>query len=161
MSAARRTSLQRAFLRPTLFRTGDGPSLHAILIECPPIVVGRQVANPRYAIDTPLDIPTKTECVIQSLTRTTTSSPGSQITLAFSSAAKFPLATPQWVAKGIGAPSFGLGMEGVNARLAHWLIRQAAEGRRPRAIVMADFYEYTGSGTAGLGSLLGALNFVQ
>lgn len=81
--------------------------------------------------------------------------------MAFSSAAKFPLATPQWVAKGIGAPSFGLGMEGVNARLALWVLQQARDRKRPRAIIMADFYEYTGSGEAGLGSLFGAVNYVQ
>lgn len=49
----------------------------------------------------------------------------------------------------------------MNARLALWIIQQARDGKRPRAIVMTDYYEYTGSGEGGLGSLLGAVNFVQ
>jgi 1-phosphatidylinositol phosphodiesterase len=114
-----------------------------------------------YGLDSAMDIPLKAEAVTRFLEHTTSCAPGSQITLAFSSAAKFPLATPQWVAKGVGAPTFGLGIHGVNARLVHWLLQQATQGRRPRAIVMADFYEYTGSGEAGLGALLGAMNYVQ
>lgn len=114
-----------------------------------------------YGIDSAMDIPLKAQELCQFLEPTTTCAPASQITLAFSSAAKFPLATPQWVAKGVGAPTFGLGIHGVNARLVHWLLQQAVLGKRPRAIVMADYYEYTGSGDAGLGGLLGAMNYVQ
>ncbi|BEI87077.1 hypothetical protein CcaverHIS002_0704230 [Cutaneotrichosporon cavernicola] len=82
-----------------------------------------------YGLDSAMDIPLKAEAVTQFLEHTTCCPPGSQISLAFSSAAKFPLATPQ--------------------------------GKRPRAVVMADYYDYTGSGEAGLGALLGAMNYVQ
>ncbi|CAK9782109.1 PLC-like phosphodiesterase [Cutaneotrichosporon oleaginosum] len=114
-----------------------------------------------YGLDSALDIPLKAQAVCEFLAHTTACAPGSQISLAFTSAARFPTATPQWVAKGVGAPTFGLGIHGVNARVVHWLLQQAVMGKRPRAIVMADFYEYTGSGEAGLGSLLGAMNYVK
>ncbi|GMK59996.1 hypothetical protein CspeluHIS016_0902130 [Cutaneotrichosporon spelunceum] len=114
-----------------------------------------------YALDSALDIPLKAEAVTTFLEPTTTCAPASQISIAFASAAKFPFATPQWVAKGVGAPTLGLGIHGVNARVVEWLLRQVVLGRRPRAIVMADFYEYTGSGEAGLGALLAALNYLE
>lgn len=105
-------------------------------------------------------------------------------TMIFTSASKFPAATPAVVAKGDsaggvgsvlsqGAAFFtnltsGAGMsaattagEGVNSRLIRWLLQRAKDGKRPRATIMADFYQEGGSGDAGVSGLLMALNFIN
>jgi len=107
-------------------------------------------------------------------------------TLDFASAAKFPDATPKWVATGsssggiaglIGAGAsifanltgngngnnaskFDSSDVGVNARLVKWLLERAAEGKRPRAVLMLDFYRDNMTDDGNLATLLAALNFV-
>jgi 1-phosphatidylinositol phosphodiesterase len=90
-------------------------------------------------------------------------------TITFTSASNFPLAAPTWIAKGLGPSIWGLGVDGVNARIVRWLLLTAAEGLRPRATVLSDFYrqapgvgEIAGrdAGDKGLASLLVALNFI-
>ncbi|WOO83315.1 1-phosphatidylinositol phosphodiesterase [Vanrija pseudolonga] len=108
-------------------------------------------------------------------------------TLSFATAAKFPQSPPQWMASGSGS---GMGVSkvlgnltslfggggggggdngggnagpqgGVNSRLAYWLLQRAAEGKRPRATIMLDFYRETGGGDAGISELIAALNYIN
>lgn len=48
--------------------------------------------------------------------------------ISFFSAASFPLAVPPAVARGIGWPQLGFGVQGVNARLGSWLLNQLSQG---------------------------------
>jgi len=50
------------------------------------------------------------------------------LSITFFSAASFPLALPPTVATGFGWPDIGLGIEGVNKRLAKWLLNLLTEG---------------------------------
>ncbi|TFK25821.1 PLC-like phosphodiesterase [Coprinopsis marcescibilis] len=50
--------------------------------------------------------------------------PGPQLNITFLSAAGFPLALPPAIAKGFGWPAWHLGIEGVNSRVARWLIEE-------------------------------------
>jgi 1-phosphatidylinositol phosphodiesterase len=81
------------------------------------------------------------------------------LTMVFNTASTFPGAPPQWISCGFGMTSVGLGLEGTNARLTAWLLSKITEGRRPRATVMLDFYQYNG-GESGLAALLVAVNFI-
>jgi len=44
------------------------------------------------------------------------------LSIAFFSAASFPLALPPTIANGLGWPEWGLGIEGVNSRVGRWLL---------------------------------------
>jgi 1-phosphatidylinositol phosphodiesterase len=81
------------------------------------------------------------------------------LTVVFNTASTFPLATPQWVSRGVGATSIGLGLEGTNARLTNWVLRQAQKGLRPRSVIMLDYYQDNG-GASGIAPLLVAVNFI-
>jgi 1-phosphatidylinositol phosphodiesterase len=105
-------------------------------------------------------------------------------TLSYATASKFPDANPRWVATGsgsggmsglIGATSqlfanftgnstkeskMDVSDVGVNARLVKWLLERAAEGKRPRATVLLDFYRDNMRDDANLATLLASLNFV-
>lgn len=48
---------------------------------------------------------------------------------------------------------------GVNARLVKWLLERAAEGKRPRATIMLDFYRDNMKDDGNLATLLASLNF--
>lgn len=75
------------------------------------------------------------------------------LAITYFSAASFPLAPPPTVARGFGWPRFGLGVEGVNARVARWLVDQlsgsnaralrgkADRPQRVRGWALMDFYE--------------------
>jgi hypothetical protein len=109
-------------------------------------------------------------------------------TLSFATAAKFPDANPRWVATGSDsggmAGLLGAGASffanitgnnqtedassrskldtsdvGVNARLVKWLLERAAEGKRPRATIMLDFYRDNMKDDGNLATLLASLNF--
>lgn len=77
------------------------------------------------------------------------------LTISYLSAAAIPLAPPQLLAKGLGWPSIGLGIEGLNSRLTRWLLELMYEGKRIRGIVPIDFYRQEGD----LGALLVAMNY--
>lgn len=46
------------------------------------------------------------------------------LSISFLSASSFPLAFPQTVACGFGWPEWNLGVEGVNSRVAKWILSQ-------------------------------------
>ncbi len=50
---------------------------------------------------------------------------------------------------------------GINARLGAWLLRNAFEGRRPRATIMLDFYRDTGGPDGGMAELIAGLNYIN
>lgn len=112
-----------------------------------------------YGIPSFMSIGEKADSIIKHLEPTLNQSASLPFTVAFTSASTFPSAPPQWVAKGVGATSVGLGMEGVNSRITRWLVNQAAENKHPRATLMVDYYEYNG-GENGLGKLMVAVNFL-
>lgn len=80
------------------------------------------------------------------------------LALTFLSAASFPLALPLTVAKGLGWPRLGLGVEGVNSRFVQWLLNNLAndeettnplldekmvdsQGPRIRGWALMDYYD--------------------
>jgi len=103
----------------------------------------------RYAIPSFLYIPEKvalsTDILIASR-----DSPSQTLSISFFSASSIPLAFPPTVACGLGWPEWGIGFEGVNARVGKWLLDQFAEcgengdvygGPRIRGWALMDFYE--------------------
>jgi 1-phosphatidylinositol phosphodiesterase len=46
--------------------------------------------------------------------------------ITFFSASSFPLAAPPTISQGFGWPSWGMGVEGVNSRVAKWALEQLA-----------------------------------
>ncbi|KAK7449768.1 hypothetical protein VKT23_013243 [Stygiomarasmius scandens] len=96
------------------------------------------------------------------------------LSLTYFSAASFPLATPPTIAQGFGWPKWGLGVEGVNSRVARWvlgvlggeldsIVGRTEEGRtereklkisgdepRIRGWVMLDYYSNPGDGLVPL-----------
>ncbi|KAF5373112.1 hypothetical protein D9758_001527 [Tetrapyrgos nigripes] len=73
-----------------------------------------------YSIPSFLYIPEKFSLAAQNLLSPSDSTP----TLSFSyfSAASFPFSMPPIIAQGFGWPKWGLGIEGVNSRLARWVL---------------------------------------
>lgn len=76
------------------------------------------------------------------------------LTISYLSAASIPLAPPAILAKGLGWPSWGLGVEGLNSKFTRWLLELMLEGKRVRGIVPVDFYLEEGD----LGELLVVMN---
>ncbi|KAG6825892.1 hypothetical protein H0H93_016979, partial [Arthromyces matolae] len=85
-------------------------------------------------------------------------SPEATLSIAFLSAASFPLALPPVIAKGFGYPKLGFGVEGVNSRFVRWLLNNlfadthsvvgqfsekeyVEENHRIRGWVLLDFYD--------------------
>ena len=66
------------------------------------------------------------------------------LNISYFSAASFPFAFPPTVARGFGWPRWGLGVEGVNARLGRWLLDRLGEGEgadvRVRGWAFLDYY---------------------
>lgn len=54
------------------------------------------------------------------------------------------MAPPNILAKGIGWPSIGLGIEGLNSRFTLWLLELMCDGKRIRGVVPVDFYAEVG-----------------
>lgn len=61
------------------------------------------------------------------------------------------------IAKGFGWPAIGLGVVGVNARLAQYLIQCAAEGTQIKACFAMDFF----SEVANVNELIVQMNFIN
>ena len=78
----------------------------------------------RYNIPSFLSIPEKTELATRILLPPSDNPPNPVLNITFFSAASFPLAFPPLVAKGIGWPRWGFGIEGVNGRVGLWLLNQ-------------------------------------
>lgn len=82
-----------------------------------------------YSIPSLLSLPEKTSLCIENLVPPPTDPPTLGIT--FLSAAGGPLSLPPFCALGFGWPRWGLGVEGINARVGRWLIdRLTASGDR-------------------------------
>ncbi|TDL27647.1 PLC-like phosphodiesterase [Rickenella mellea] len=77
-----------------------------------------------YAIPSFLAIPEKVERATRILVEAEppNNPPFPVLSISYTSAASFPLAMPPTVAKGFGWPQVGFGVEGVNSRVARWLL---------------------------------------
>lgn len=105
----------------------------------------------RYNIPSFLQIPEKTELAMSNLVPPLESEDPATPTLSISffSAASFPLAFPPTIARGFGWPSIGLGVEGVNSRLARRLtdllsgeVKNSRGGEpRLRGWALLDFFD--------------------
>lgn len=95
----------------------------------------------RYNITSFLSIPEKTELAKAPLLPPSASITQPVLSITYCSAATFPLATPPVVATGFGWPSIGLGTEGVNSRIARFLLTALKENTPLRAWVFMDFYD--------------------
>ncbi|KAG6873378.1 hypothetical protein C0995_016487 [Termitomyces sp. Mi166 len=109
-----------------------------------------------YLLPSFLEIPEKFALASEILIAPPSDAPVSTLSIAFLSAASFPLALPSVIAKGLGWPKFGLGIEGVNSRFVQWLLNNlveenhgpehlfdeklVAESRRVRGWALLDFY---------------------
>lgn len=120
---------------------------------------GKMKIHDWYGIDTPAQTGEKARRVFELLDTTTGSVPSNELTLVFTSGSKFPGAPPQWIAKGVGAPTFGLGINGMNPRVANYFLDKISKGQKVKAGIMVDYYQYTGSGDNGLPALINASNF--
>ncbi|KAI0345213.1 PLC-like phosphodiesterase [Trametopsis cervina] len=102
-----------------------------------------------YSIPSFLYIPEKTELAMQNLTPVSHEPPTPSLAISFFSASSFPFAPPPTVARGFGWPRIGMGVEGVNGRLARRLMDLLGgegdtpqhDGPRLRGWAMLDFYE--------------------
>lgn len=103
----------------------------------------------RYNIPSFLDIPQKTERAITNLVPILDEPPTPTLAISYFSASSFPFASPQCIARGFGWPELGLGVEGVNGRLARRLIDmlsgecRSAQGEDPRlrGWALLDFFQ--------------------
>ena len=109
----------------------------------------------RYNIPSFLSIPEKTSRATEVLLPSTDNSSNPNLAITFLSAASFPLAFPPTVARGFGWPRIGFGVEGVNLRVAEWLLSklggdgntpepgrsERSAGPRIRGWVMMDFFQ--------------------
>ncbi|ORY28650.1 PLC-like phosphodiesterase [Naematelia encephala] len=126
-----------------------------------------------YRVPTLLNIPEKFQTMTSHLESTLTSQPisatsrahsnetNTPLTLDYTSAASTALSLPTTMAKGFGWPQWGMGVQGINARLAFWLLRRIEEGERLRGIVAMDFYRQAGATGGELAELLVAMNFLD
>lgn len=98
----------------------------------------------RYAIPSFLSIPEK---VALSTNILVASNDSSSLSISFLSALSIPLALPPTMARGLGWPQWGIGFEGVNARVGKWLLdrfdeREESDGKsRISGWALMDFYE--------------------
>ncbi|KAF8232285.1 PLC-like phosphodiesterase [Tricholoma matsutake] len=107
-----------------------------------------------YNIPSFLAIPEKLSLATQILMVPPNSPPMPVLSISFLSAASFPLALPPVIAAGLGWPTVGLGIEGVNSRFATWLLdllsedtsnsasvsEKKSDGPRIRGWTFLDFY---------------------
>lgn len=104
-----------------------------------------------YNISSFLSIPEKSELSKAPLLPPPASVTQPVLSITYCSAASFPFATPSVVATGFGWPSVGLGTEGVNPRIARFLLTALKENATLRAWMLMDFYDKpVGSGIVPL-----------
>ncbi|KAJ7090377.1 PLC-like phosphodiesterase [Mycena belliarum] len=102
--------------------------------------------NDWYHIPSFLSIPEKVALSTGVLDSAPPDTPGPVLPIAYFSASSFPLAAPQTVSQGFGWPSWGLGVDGVNIRVARWALDQLARddekgGPRIRGWTFMDYFE--------------------
>ncbi|KAI0059056.1 PLC-like phosphodiesterase [Artomyces pyxidatus] len=91
-----------------------------------------------YHIPSFLSIPEKAELSTDLLVPPTDASSSPVLSITYFSASSFPFATPTVVSTGFGWPSFGFGVEGVNSRVARFLLDSIAHAVDNRAHNMHD-----------------------
>jgi 1-phosphatidylinositol phosphodiesterase len=127
-----------------------GPKIGALLLFHIPQQIS-DLWSRRYNIPSFLSIPEKTELAKAPLLPPPASVTQPVLSITYCSAASFPFATPPVVATGFGWPSIGLGTEGVNSRIARFLLTALKENTTLRAWTLMDFYdEPVGSGIVPL-----------
>jgi len=105
----------------------------------------------RYSIPSFLYIPEKTQLSMEPLLPPPADVTQPVLSISYFSASSFPLATPAVVSTGFGWPSIGFGIEGVNSRIAHFLVAALKENTMLRAWTLMDFYDKpVGSGVVPL-----------
>ena len=95
----------------------------------------------RYDIPSFLSIPEKTQLSTRFLLPLPTSITQPVLSITYFSASSFPFATPTIVSTGFGWPSFGLGVEGVNSRVANFLLVALKDKMTLCAWTFMDFYD--------------------
>jgi 1-phosphatidylinositol phosphodiesterase len=95
----------------------------------------------RYNIGSFLSIPEKTQLAVESLLPPPANVTQPVLSITYFSATSFPFATPPVVSTGFGWPRIGLGIEGVNSRIAHFLLDALKENKILRAWTLMDFYD--------------------
>lgn len=99
----------------------------------------------RYDIGSIVKLPEKAILVERSLGLASPSEPSRPWLFTFLSASSLLFAFPNICAKGYGFPSLGLGVEGINSRIARWFTDGASvspETKIKGAVVLVDFIEY-------------------
>ena len=117
-----------------------GPKIGALFLARIPQQIS-DLWSRRYNIPSFLSIPEKAELAKAPLLPPPASITQPVLSITFCSAASFPFAAPTVVATGLGWPSIGLGTEGVNSRIARFLLTALKENTTLRAWMMMDFYD--------------------
>jgi 1-phosphatidylinositol phosphodiesterase len=105
----------------------------------------------RYNIYSFLHVPEKTQLSIEPLLPPPANVTQPVLPITYLSASSVPFATPSVASTGFGWPSIGLGIEGVNSRIAHFLLAALKENKLLRAWTLMDFYDKpVGSGVVPL-----------
>jgi len=93
-----------------------------------------------YNIPSFLSIPEKTQVATDLLLPPTATITQPVLSVTYLSASSFPLATPSVVSTGFGWPQVSMGVEGVNSRVARFLITSLKANTMLRAWTLVDFY---------------------
>ncbi|EIN08032.1 PLC-like phosphodiesterase [Punctularia strigosozonata HHB-11173 SS5] len=104
-----------------------------------------------YRIPSFLSIPEKVELATRILLPPANEPPTPCLNITYLSASSLPLAMPPTIARGFGWPQWGLGIEGVNARVGRWLLgllvdqastfRRGGEGALPLKVEEEQFQD--------------------
>jgi hypothetical protein len=95
----------------------------------------------RYRVPSFLSIPEKTQLSVELLLPPPANVTQPVLSITYLSATSFPFATPSVVSTGFGWPSIGLGVEGVNSRVAHFLLVALRGDTMLRSWTLMDFYD--------------------
>jgi len=93
-----------------------------------------------YNIPSFLSIPEKAQAATDLLLPPTATITQPVLSVTYLSASSFPLATPSVVSTGFGWPQVSMGVEGVNSRVARFLITSLKANTMLRAWTLVDFY---------------------
>ena len=127
-----------------------GPRIGALLLSHMPQQIS-DLWSRRYNIPSFLSIPEKTELAKALLLPPPPTITQPVLSITYCSAASFPFATPSVAATGFGWPSIGLGIEGINSRIGHFLLTALKENTTLCAWTLMDFYDKpVGSGIVPL-----------
>jgi 1-phosphatidylinositol phosphodiesterase len=95
----------------------------------------------RYNIPSFLSIPEKAQLATEFLLPPTATVTQPVLSVTYLSASSFPLATPPVISTGFGWPQVSMGVEGVNSRVARFLITSLKANTMLRAWTLVDFYD--------------------